>query len=190
VVKRFFLGLACVTIFAGAILLLSKREAVKNFALGAKANQSTDSSSPTWAPVELTDSLTGRKSIEYSVAMIPLEGPKGFSGVMHIRCRARSRDALVIFNHVFSFNRYPSWTMARSGKIVPIGFISARASEDGRVIFLADDDETEQFLNVLKDGSGNLRIRFSESGGASVTMQLPLEGASASVDAVRRECPR
>jgi hypothetical protein len=140
VVKRIVLGLVCTAVIVGVVLFFVGQGIVRKFTLDVGAQVPSGQEMVAWAPVELADSLTGQKSIEYAVTMTTLEGPKGFAGVMRIRCRARSRDVLAIFNHIFSFNKYPSWTMARNGQIIRVGFISARANADGKAIFLRGRD--------------------------------------------------
>jgi hypothetical protein len=143
-----------------------------------------------WKQVQFTDSLTGEKTVEYAGTAQTLDGPNGLTAVLWIRCRHRSQDAVVVFNKIFSFNKYPSWRMSQDGQVVQKGFISARAMDDGKTVYLRDDPDTQDFFDILKDEGKDLRLRISVSEGASVTMRLGLRGAFDSVANVRSECSK
>jgi hypothetical protein len=141
-----------------------------------------------WRTLNLTDSLTGKGSVEYYTSMAKLDGPDGLDGYLRIRCNGKSLDAFIVFTKIFSFNKYPRWVMSQDNWVIPSGFISARSMPDGKTVFLNDDRETETLFDFLKEENRDLRIRISVSDGQSITMKPDLKGASAAVDKVRAEC--
>jgi hypothetical protein len=179
-----------VVLFAAVFFLLHKVFESSSNAASSTVAEPTKLEQGEWAPLQLTDSLTGKKSIEYYVDMRTLDGPNGLTGVLRMRCNQRSIEAFVVFNRLFSFNKYPSLVMSQDGQIVREAFISARTNADGKTIFLNDDKETAAFFELLKDEAKDLRVRFSVSDGVSTTMKVPLRNASRSVDKVREQCSR